>query len=110
MYTEEIEKKTNFNLELNVNGEMIDENNVSENTVNTVSTDLDHGALQSVLEIILRLENVISSQHVMLEFKLRDEYKKKLNSFFTTLDIVTEEESVGGRIGTLSKYVLKIPA
>ena len=108
LYTEEIEKKTNFNLELNVNGEMIDENNVSENTVNSVSTDLDHGAPQSVLEIILRLERVISSQHGMLKLKLKDEYKKKLNSFFMTLDIVTEEEEiVGGRIAIFKKYVLK---
>ena len=84
LYTEESEKGAFtpehldfLNLALNVNGEMIDENNVSEKTVNTVSTDLDHGDLLSVLEIFLRVASVISSQNEMLKLKLKDEYMKK---------------------------------
>ena len=50
---------------------------MSEKTVNTDSTDLDHGDLLSVLEIILRVESVISSQNEMLKLKLKDEYMKK---------------------------------
>ena len=90
LYTVEIEKKENLNFYLNVNGDIIDENDKSQKTENTASTDLKHGILRSILENILVVEEEIISQNEIVKLKLKDEYKKKLNSFLMTLNIVTD--------------------
>jgi hypothetical protein len=79
-YTVEIAHRENLIFELNVNGEIIDKNDISQNTENTVSTDSKHVTLRSIAENILVVEKEILSQHEILKLKLKDEYKQKLNS------------------------------
>ena len=114
-YTVESKKKENFDFsfELNVNGEIMDENNKSQNTENTVSTDLNHGTLRSILENILVVEKEIISQHEIMKLKLTNEYKRNSNSFLMTLNIVNNlENSENGNEGLIekSKSLLEILA
>jgi hypothetical protein len=111
LYTVGIERKPNLNFESNVNGEIVYENNKSQNTENAVSTDLNHGTLLSILENILRVEIVIMSQHEIIKLKLKDEYMRNSNSFLMTLNIVSNlENSECGKLISESKHLLKILA
>ena len=111
LYTIEIEKKENLNFESNVNDEIMDENTVSENTENAVSTDLNHGTLRSILENILEVAIVIISRNEVLKLKLKDEYKKSSNTFLMTLNVVSNlKGSESGKLWSRSIPLLKILA
>ena len=93
LYTIENEKKIIPNYELNINGEIIDEKKESQNTENTVSTDLRKRSLRSILENILIVEKEIINQNEMIKLNLLEQFNKNSNAFFMTLKIINTLEN-----------------